>query len=68
MVFSTKTTAKIQAMLTGSTNTITIDGVTSGDTTPENAKVQIDKILSIVGKSVVTSNMKQIVTKEATAE
>lgn len=68
MVFTEKTTAKIQAQLTGSTSTITVDGVTSGDTTPENAKAQIDKILRIVGRSVVTTKMKQIITKEAVAE
>lgn len=68
MVFTTKEYAKIQAALTGSTNTITIDGVTSGTTTPENAKTQIDKILRIVGRSVETAKMKQIITKEAAAE
>ena len=68
MVFAEKETAKIQAQLSGSTSTITIDGVTSGATTPENAKEQIDKILDIVGKSVVTTKMKQIITKEAKAE
>ena len=68
MVFADKETAKIQAYLTGLTNTITIDGVTSGATTPENAKAQIDKILGIVGRSVVTAKMKQIITKEAAAE
>ena len=68
MVFTEKEFAKIQAYLTGSTSTITIDGVTSGATTPENAKAQIDKILGIVGRSVVTSKMKQIITKEAVEE
>lgn len=67
MVFTAKTTAKIQAQLTGSTSTITVDGVTAGETTPENAKAQIDKILYIVGKSVLTAKMKQIITKEAVA-
>lgn len=65
MIFEEKETAKIQAQLSGTTNTITIDGVTSGATTPENAQKQINKILFIVGKSVVTSKMKQIITKEA---
>lgn len=68
MVFTTKEYAKIQAQFSDSTNTITIDGVTSGDTTPENAKAQIDKILNIVGRAVATTKMKQIVTKEAVAE
>lgn len=68
MVFADKSSAKIQAQLSGSTSTISIDGVTSGSTTPENAKAQIDKILAIVGKSVVTTKMKQIITKEAAAE
>lgn len=68
MVFTPKTTAKIQAQLSGSTSTITVDGVTSGETTPENAQAQINKILDIVGKSVVTTKMKQIITKEAVAE
>jgi len=68
MVFSTKESAKIQAQLSGATNTITIDGVTSGETTPENAQAQINKILNIVGKSVVTTKMRHIITKEAEAE
>lgn len=68
MVFTTKEYAKIQAQISGSTGTITIDGVTSGATTPENAKAQVDKILNIVGKSVVTDKMKQIITKEAAVE
>lgn len=68
MVFAEREYAKIQAYLSGSTNTITIDGVTSGATTPENAKAQVDKILGVVGRSVVTSKMKQIVTKEAVEE
>lgn len=68
MVFADKETAKIQAMLSNATNTITVDGVTSGATTPENAKAQIDKILGIVGRSVSTTKMKQIITKEAAEE
>lgn len=68
MVFTELVTAKITAPLSGTTSTITIDGVTSGVTTPENAKAQIDKILNIVGKSVTTSKMKQIITKEAAEE
>lgn len=68
MVFAEKETAKIQAYLAGATSTITIDGVTSGATTPENAKAQIDKILGIVGRSVSTPKMKQIITKEAVDE
>ena len=67
MVFETKTVAKIQASLGDNSSTITVDGVTSENTTPENAKAQIDKILGIVGKSVLTTNMKQIITKEAVA-
>ena len=68
MVFSEKETAKIQAYLFGTTNTITVDGVTSGATTPENAKAQIDKILNIVGRSVSAAKMRQIITKEAIDE
>lgn len=68
MVFATKEYAKIQAQFSGSVNTITVDGVTSGETTPENAKAQIDKILNIIGRSVATTKMKHIITKEAAAE
>lgn len=67
MVFETKTVAKIQASLGDNSSTITVDGVTPEETTPENAKAQIDKILGIVGKSVLTTKMKQIITKEAVA-
>ena len=68
MVFTAKITAKIQAELSDNTSTITVDGVTSGETSPENAKAQIDKILHIVGRSVTTTKMKQIITREAVAE
>lgn len=68
MVFADKEYAKIQAMLSGSVNLITIDGVTSGTITPENAQAQINKILNVVGKSVVTTKMKQIITREAADE
>lgn len=65
MVFTDLQTSKVTAMLTGTTNTITIDGITSGTITPDNAQSQINKILAIVGKSVVKTKMKQIITREA---
>lgn len=68
MVFADKEYAKIQAMLSGSVNLITIDGVTSGTITPENAQAQINKILNVVGKSVVKTKMKQIIAREAADE
>jgi len=67
MVFTEKSVAKIQANLDDNSSTVTIDGVTSDDTTPENAKIQIDKILGIVGKAVSTTKMRQIITREAAA-
>lgn len=68
MIFEEKETAKIQAQLSGTTASITIDGISANATTPENAKEQIDKVLAIVGKSVETAKMKQIITREAVAE
>lgn len=68
MVFEEKEFAKLQANFSDNSSSITIDGVTAAVITPENAKAQVDKILGIVGKSVSTTKMKQIITKEAVAE
>lgn len=68
MVFTEKPTAKLQAQITGTTSTVTLDGITPSNTlTPENAKAQADKILDIVGKACETTGMKQIIVREATA-
>lgn len=66
MVFTTKKTAKFSGKITDSTEKITIDGLTTSDTTPENAKTQIDKILNIVNKKIDTTGMTRTITQEAT--
>ena len=65
MTFQDTQTVKINAGITGSTNTISINGITSQAFTPETAKTQIDKFLDIVGISVKTNKMKRIRTEEA---
>ena len=66
--FVTKPTAKITALLSGSTADISIAGVTTADTlTAENAVTQINKVLDVVGQSVVQSGMKRILTQEVSS-
>ena len=66
--FVTKPTAKITAQLSDSTADISIAGVTTADTlTAENAVTQINKVLDIVGQSIVQSGMKRILTQEVSS-
>lgn len=65
MHFVGRGSAKLTAKVTGSTKTISLDGVTPNNTTPENAKAQADKLLDIVNKSVQTSGMTRSVIEEA---
>ena len=68
-VFETKPTAKIQAQLSGSTSTTTIDGVTAAASlTAENSVTQINKVLAVVGKSVVKAGIKRIIIQEEANE
>ena len=63
--FVTKPTAKITALLSGSTADISIAGVTTADTlTAENAVTQINKVLDVVGKSIVKNGIKRIIVQE----
>ena len=63
--FVSKPTAKIQAQLTGTTSTVIIDGVTAADSlTADNSVTQINKVLDVVGKSVVKTGIKRIITQE----
>ena len=66
MTFESVTTTRITAKYTGATTSISMNGITAGETTPENAKTQIDKILDIVSKSVTTTGMIRTITQEAT--
>ena len=64
-VFENKPTAKIQAQLSGSTSSITIDGVTAAASlTAENSVTQINKVLDVVGKSIVKPGIKRIIVQE----
>lgn len=66
MTFTQKPTAIIWAKDGDTGEFISIGGITTGNTTPENAKAQLDKIWGIAGKSVLTSGMTRIRTEEAT--
>ncbi|MBR0060566.1 MAG: hypothetical protein IJP68_03710 [Selenomonadaceae bacterium] len=67
--FVSKPTAKIQATYSGSTSTVTIDGVTAAASlTAENSVTQINKVLDVVGKSVVKSGIKRIIVQEEATE
>lgn len=65
MVFQDNPTVKVTSYLTGSTNTISIDGITAQPFTPETAKSNIDVLLDVIGESVQTNKMKRIRTEEA---
>lgn len=65
MAFVTKPVAKIQARLSDSDTTITLDGITAANSLDETiATTEINKVLDVVGKSVVSSGMKRILTQE----
>ena len=59
MSFSPQPTATIRAK-TSNGEYISINGVTNADTTKANAVSQINKILSIVGKSITGTNVTRI--------
>lgn len=65
MTFTNRNVAKLTAKYSDSQSTISFQGVTTASTTPENAKAQIDKILAIVGKSVITNGMTRTIVQEA---
>ena len=66
MQFLNSSTAKISGTLSGKTSRISIDGTTTETTpTPEEAKTQVDKILDIVGMSILTTGMTRTITQEA---
>ena len=65
MIFQEKPTATISAKVTGSSKMLSLDGITTGSTTPENAAAQINKILNVVGSAVTTSGMVRTRKEEA---
>ena len=64
--FNFKPVATLKAQSATSTDMFTIHGVTTATTTPDNAATQVNKILGIVGKSVITDKMTRTITEEAT--
>ena len=66
MTFKEKPTAIIWAKDGDTGEFVSIGGITTGTTTVENAKAQLDKILGTVGKSVLVDGMTRIRTEEAT--
>ena len=69
MQFELNAQARISGKLTDGTN-LAYTGITTADSlTPNNAAVQLNKILGIGGKSIVAdSNMKRTLTEEAKDE
>ena len=66
--FTTNPVAKIQAKLSGSTDTINIDGITAADSlTAESSVTEINKVLDVVGKSIVQTGIKRILTQEVSS-
>ena len=67
MTFTSKPIATIKAKnASDATDSISVPGVTTASTTPENAKAQIDKLLGVVGLAVSTAGMTRTITEEAT--
>lgn len=64
--FVTKPTVTITASVANTTSKIALSGITSNrEITPDTAKTQIDKLLNVVGKSVITAGMLRTQTEEA---
>ena len=64
--FNTTPVATIRAKITGTTDSVTVQGTNPAETNPENAATQINKILNRVkGKTVTADGMTQHFTKEA---
>ena len=65
MTFTQTPVATIKAKITGTTDSVSVQG-TNPTSTPENAKTQIDKILALVGtKTVSTAGMTRTRFEEA---
>ena len=63
--FNSKPVATIKAKSATGSDMFTVSGCTTGNTTPENAATQINKLLNIGGQSIVAdTNMKRIQTEE----
>lgn len=65
MIFQDTKTVKVSSIISGSTNRIAINGITSEPFTPETAQIQINKVLDLIGKSVITRGMTRTRTEEA---
>lgn len=63
--FNFKPVATLKAQSATSTDMFTFQGVTTANTTPDNAATQINKILGLVGKSATTDKMTRTITEEA---
>ena len=65
MVFNQKSTAILWAKLADSSEFLSLGGVNSDISTPDNAVTQANKLLAIFGKSISADKMCVIITKEA---
>ncbi len=62
--FISRPTATIKANYSGQSGQLSVSGVTSGNTTLANAAQQINKILYIVNKGIVSDGMTRTITQE----
>lgn len=65
MIFQDTKTVKVNSIISGTSNRISVNGITSEPFTPETAQAQINKILDIVGIAVITRGMTRIRNEEA---
>lgn len=65
MIFQDQPTVKVTSKISGTTNKISMTGITANAFTPEEAQTQLNKILDIIGISVLTSGMTRTRTEEA---
>lgn len=64
--FNTTPVATIRAKITGTTDSVTVQGTNPAETNPETAATQINKILNRVkGKTVTADGMTRIRFEEA---
>lgn len=63
--FNTKPVATIKAKQVGESADITMPGVTTASTTPDNAATQINKILAVAGREISANGMIRTQVEEA---
>lgn len=64
LVFIKKPVGTLKARLTGTTTTVSVPGVTTADTTPDNAATQVNKLFALGGKTIVADDNMEILEKK----